>query len=65
MSGGSALLVCKLRRDRDILPSDSKRKIYNAILLHLDYCCVVWQECSLEMQRKIESIQNWIAAHSL
>ena len=52
--------LAKLRRVKDILPSETKRKIYNAIILpHLDYCCVVWQECSLELQRKIESIQNY------
>ena len=42
--------LAKLRRAKDILPSDTKRKIYYAIILpHLDYCCVVWQECSLEL----------------
>ena len=52
--------LAKLRGVKDILPSDTNRKIYNAIILpHLDYCCVVWQECSLELQRKIESIQNY------
>ena len=38
-----------------ILPVDTKKKMQN----HLDYCCVVWQECSLELQRKVESIQNY------
>ena len=32
----------------------TNKKIYNAIVLpHLDYCSVVWQECSLELQRKL------------
>ena len=39
----------KLRRLKDVLPSDIKKKVYNALVLpHLDYCSVVcsvvWQE---------------------
>ena len=48
-----------MRRVKDI-PVDTKKKIYNAIVLpHLDYCYVAWQECSLELQRKVKSIQNY------
>ena len=52
--------LAKLRRVKDVLPADTKKKIYNAIVLpHLDYCCVVWQECSVELRRKVETIQNY------
>ena len=31
---------------RSCLPAVTKKRVYNAlVLLHLDYCCVVWQEC--------------------
>ena len=33
---------------------------YNALVLpHLDYCSVVWQECSKELRQKIERVQNY------
>ena len=49
----------KLRRLRDVLPPETK-KVYNALVLpHLDYCSVVWQECTIELQQKVEQIQNY------
>ena len=40
--------LAKLRMLKDVLPVATKRKVYNALVLpHLDYCSVVWQECSM------------------
>ncbi len=37
-----------------------KKKLYNAMVLpHLDYCSVVWQECSKKLQQQVERIQNY------
>ena len=45
--------LAKLRRLRDVLPVITKRRIYNAMVLpHLDYCSVVWQECTMELRRR-------------
>jgi len=39
--------LARLRRQKDVLPPNTKKKIYNAMVLpHLDYCSVVWQECT-------------------
>ena len=52
--------LAKLRKLRDVLPTETKRKVYNALVLpHLDYCSVVWQECTKELQQKVERIQNY------
>ena len=52
--------LAKLRRLRDVLPVITKRRIYNAMVLpHLDYCSVVWQECTMELRKKVERIQNY------
>ena len=38
----------------------TKKRVYNALVLpHLDYCCVVWQECGKVLQQKLERIQNY------
>ena len=43
--------LAKLRRLRDALPKVTKKNIYNALVLpHLDYCCVLWQECGKALQ---------------
>ena len=45
----------KLRRLREVLPVDIKNKLYNALVpLHLDYCCVLWQECRVKLQQKLD-----------
>ena len=50
----------KLRRLREVLPVSIKKKLYNALVLpHLDYCCVLWQECKVELQQKLERVQNY------
>ena len=52
--------LAKLRRLKDVLPSDIKKKVYNALVLpHLDYCSVVWQECTKDLRMKIERVQNY------
>lgn len=52
--------LAKISRLRDSLPAVTKKRIYNALVLpHLDYCCVVWQECGKLLQHKIERIQNY------
>ena len=52
--------LAKLRRLRDTLPAALKKNIYNALVLpHLDYCCVLWQECRTQLQQRVERIQNY------
>ena len=52
--------LAKLRRLRDTLPKVTKKNIYNALVLpHLDYCCVLWQECRKALQQRVERIQNY------
>ena len=51
--------LARLRKLRDVLPASLKKRIYNAlVLLHLDYCSVVWQECTKSLQLRVEQIQN-------
>ena len=52
--------LAKLRRLRNVLPSRTKKQLYNALVLpHLDYCSVVWQECSRELRQMLERVQNY------
>ena len=54
--------LTKLRRLRDVLPPKTKKQIYSALVQpHLDYCSVVWQECSRELRRSLdlERVQNY------
>ena len=45
---------------RDSLHAVTKKRVCNALVLsHLDYCCVVWQECGKVLQQKLERIQNY------
>ena len=45
--------LAKLRRLRDVLPASTKLKLYNAIVLpYLDYCSVVWCECSSQLRER-------------
>ena len=38
----------KLKRWSGVLPSRTKKQIYNALVLpYFDYCLVVWQECTV------------------
>ena len=52
--------LATLRRLRNTLPVSLKSGLFNALIRpHLDYCSVVWQECSKVQQGKIEQIQNY------
>ena len=52
--------LAKLRRLRNVLPSRTKKQLYNTLVLpHLDYCSVVWQECSRELRQMLERVQNY------
>ena len=52
--------LAKLRRLKNVLPPDLKKRMYNALVLpHLDYCSVVWMECAQELRTKIERVQNY------
>ena len=43
-----------------MLPAQAKKKVNNALVLpHLDYCSVVWQERTKELQQKAERVQNY------
>ena len=43
-----------------MLPSTTKKQLYNALVLpHMDYCSVVWQECSRQLRQKLERVQNY------
>ena len=45
---------------RDTLPVGMKRRFFNAFVLpHVDYCSVVWHECTKELQEKVERIQKY------
>ena len=53
--------LARIRRLESVLPTSIKTKLYNALVLpHLDYCSVVWHECTKDLQRKkVEWIQNY------
>ena len=52
--------LAKLKRLRNVLPSSTKKRIFCALVQpHLDYCSVVWQECSLALQLRLDRIQNY------
>ena len=52
--------LAKLRRLRDVLPPKTKKQVYNGLVQpHLDYCSVVWQECSRESRRSLERVRNY------
>ena len=42
------------------LPMKTKKELYNALVLpYLDYCSIVWQECSKEQVQRLERVQNY------
>ena len=56
----SLMSLDKLRRLREVLPVSIKKKLYNVLILpHLDYCSVLWHECRVELQQKLEPVQNY------
>jgi len=43
-----------------VLPPNTKKKIYNAIVLpHLDYYSLVWQECAKDLRKQLERVRNY------
>ena len=54
--------LSRLKRFRKVLLTTLKKRLYSSLVLpHLDYCCLVWQECSKELDNvnKLERIQNY------
>ena len=52
--------LSKLQRVSHFLPTPTRLKIYNALVLpHLDYCCVLWHSCGSVLTQKVEQIQNY------
>ena len=52
--------LASLRRLQHVLPTTIKKNVYNAIVLpHLDYCSVVWLDCSKKLCQELEKIQNY------
>ena len=50
--------LSKLWRVSHFLPTPTRVKIYNALVLpHLDYCCVLWHSCGSVLTQKVEQIQ--------
>ena len=49
--------IGRLKRWSGVLLSRTKKQIYNAP--YLDYCSVVWQECSQCLRQKLERVQNY------
>ena len=51
----------KLKRWSGVLPSRTKKQIYNALVLpYLNYCSVVWQECSQCLEAEVgKSSELW------
>ena len=43
-----------------MLPMKTKKELYNTLVLpYLDYCSIVWQECSKEQVQRLERVQNY------
>ena len=41
------------------LPQETRKRLYCLLVQpHVDYCCVVWDCCSKQLQTKVETIQN-------
>jgi hypothetical protein len=52
--------LAKLRVFSNVLPTTTKKNMFSALVLpHLDYCSTLWMECSQELQKKVEQIQNY------
>ena len=52
--------LSKLRRVSHFLPTPTRLKIYNALVIpHLDYYCVLWHSCGSVLTEKVEQIQNY------
>ena len=52
--------LSKLRRLRDVLPANIKKSVYNALIMpHFDNCSVLWQDCLVKLQQKLQRVQNY------
>ena len=53
-----------LSRIKQFLSIDSRTLFYNAYILpHLDYCCVIWGNCSRSLEEKKSKISENIDIH--
>ena len=51
--------LARFRRWSQVLPVKTKKELYNALVIpYLDYCFIVWQECSKEQIQRLERVQN-------
>ena len=52
--------LAKLSRVSSFLPFETKKRLYDALVLpHMDYCCVVWMEYRATLRHKIEWLKNY------
>ena len=52
--------LARLRKLKDVPPVAVKQKIYCALVLpHLDYCSVVWHECTGALNQRMKQVQNY------
>ena len=48
-----------LRRSKDLVNKISLDTIYQVLVLpHFNYCALVWDNCSITLQNKLEKLQN-------
>jgi hypothetical protein len=48
-----------LRRMKAYVPQDTLRTVYSALIKpHLDYCSLVWDNCSKYILEKLQKLQN-------
>ena len=51
--------LAQLHRVKEALPIWLRKLLYQTLILpHLDYCAVVWAECSKADEDKVERLQN-------
>ena len=51
--------LARLKRVCRDLPLDVRKKLYCALIKpHTDYCSVVWDQLTVEREKKVEAIQN-------
>ena len=52
--------VAAIRRSTSYLPCQTRKMLYNALVLpHMDYCSVVWHSCSSKLSQSLERVQNY------
>ena len=53
-------LYNKIRRASRYLPQNVRRLLYQAVvLLHVDYCSIVWNHCDVMLRDRMERIQKY------